>query len=738
MRLLSSTALTLLVAAGCGDNLEPGDQPPDAGPTPDAPDAGPPPSPWRDGFYLAGIDGAGAQVNRLVRGPDGAVYAAGQFSDAAGVPTRNAARWTGFRWEPLGDGPDGWIRALAVAPDGQLWAGGVLDQGGAGTNHLVRWDGHVWTRVIGDLDGWVDDLAFLPGGGLLVVGRFEKAGTVEVDRVAIHDAQGWHPVGPSGADGEVTALTLTEDGFCVAGAFTAIGGVAAENAACWNGSAWRPLGHGLPGGIAVLARGPDQRFYAGGTLNFTVDDQGDYRAGLGVLDGETWAPFAGGIDNGFVNEVRALAWIGDTLYVGGCFQSADRAAPVPASFIARHDASGWAEVAGGLQNDVGLFLGSVEGVHDFLVDGNALWVAGLFSRAGGRPASNIARVVGNAFETVVPADARPLGVAGLLNAVALDRDGRLVAGGAFAAVGTVVARNVARLGPAGWEALGDGLNSVVRGLLVRADGTVVAAGDFSRSGDVDVPAIAQWTGTAWAPIGDPFDGVVHALAEDGDGNLYAGGEFTHAGATELAHVAKWDGQTWQPLGDGLDDRVNALAWTGTQLVAGGFFHFSGPTRTAGLAVWNGTSWAALGGGITKEFDYVSAITTTRDGGIVVGGDLAVAGASGEIKDLALWDGDAWQPLGEPLRGQNDFTLVSALAPYRDGVIVGGIFNRIGLTDVRFIGWWDGNQWHALGEGLADLPEDVAVSGDTVWVGGGFVEAGGKVSSGLAVWDFPSP
>src|SRR5262245_47950062 len=107
---LRSLSLAFLLLGACGANLAPG-APPAAGP-PDAPHAGPRPSPWRDGFYLPGIDGQGAQVNRLVRGPDGAVYAAGAFSDAAGVPTRNVARWTGARWQPLGDGPDGWIRAL--------------------------------------------------------------------------------------------------------------------------------------------------------------------------------------------------------------------------------------------------------------------------------------------------------------------------------------------------------------------------------------------------------------------------------------------------------------------------------------------------------------------------------------------------------------------------------------------------------------------------------------------------
>jgi hypothetical protein len=760
--LLASLPLTSLLAA-CGDNVEPGTPGPDAAgaidatpgadaagaidatPGPDATvDAGSPAGPgdpavgtWRAGFALPGASGMGARVEALVRASDG-VYAGGIFVEIAGVRARNVARWTGTTWAPLGDGVPGWVTAMAVDGAGDLWVAGDLGDDTT-ENRLARWDGAAWTFVDGAIDGRVEDLAVLPDGSIAIVGNFGTVGGVATGSLAVHDDTGWHTVGPVGFLG-ASALLVKDGDLCVAGAFEEIGALPVENAACWDGATWTALGVGLPGGVDVLAVGPDGLVYAGGTLTFAhYPDFGEFRFGLAVLDaGGTWTPFDGGVDQGFITEVRGIAWRGDVMYVTGDFQVAGYDQPVRAARIARHDASGWKSIGDGVENRIGVYLGNLHGGHDLLVDGDTVWLGGIFSVADGTGATNVAALgADDTFAAVVPAATTALGISGFPEVVAADADGRIIAGGYFSHAGTVAARNIARLGPAGWEPLGAGLDDSVLALRVRADGTIVAGGNFSASGTTPTPALAVWNGTAWGPLGGASpDGSVRAIVEDDAGNLYIGGHFTHVGSVAAAGVARWDGTAWTALGAGFDGRVYALAWADGELIAGGEFAASGTTAVHGVARWTGTAWAPIGGGLVGELDSIGSLAPVA-GGFIAGGQFTVAGTGGLIiPDLARWDGTAWQPVGAPLGDVHDLARVTIVLPYRDGVFAGGTFDRAGALTTRHLAWFDGTAWHDLGGGLDDLPTGLVVVGDTLWVGGPQIEVGGRVSSGIAAWDFP--
>jgi hypothetical protein len=759
---LASLPLTSLLAA-CGDNVEPGTPGPDAtgaidatpgadaAPGPDAaPDAAPdatvdagspavPGDPavgtWRAGFALPGASGMGARVEALVRADDG-IYAGGIFVEVAGVRARNVARWTGTTWAPLGDGVPGWVTAMAVDGDGDLWVAGDLGDG-ATDNRLARWDGAAWTFIDGAIDGRVEDLAVLPDGSIAIVGNFGTVGGVATGSLAVHDDTGWHTVGPVGFFG-ASALLVKNGDLCVAGAFETIGTLPVENAACWDGTTWTALGVGLPGGVDVLAIGPDGLVYAGGTMSFLIDiETFDFDIGLAVLGtDDVWRPYAGGVDQGFITEVRGLAWRGDTLYVTGDFQSAG-APPVGASRIARHDATGWKAVGAGVENRIGVYLNNLHGGHDLLVVGDTLWIGGVFSVAGGTGATNVATIaVDDTFAAVIPAGATALGTSGFVEVVTADGEGRIIAGGYFSHAGTVSARNVARLGTAGWEALGAGFNDSVLALRVRADGTIVAGGTFSASGGAPLRALAVWNGSAWGPLGGVTpDGPVRSIVEDGAGNLYIGGYFEQVGTVAAAGVARWDGQAWTAVGAGFDGRVYALAWADGALIAGGEFANSGATAVHGVARWTGTAWAPVGGGLVGKYDSVGALAAV-DGGFVAGGQFTVTGTGGAVTDLARWDGMAWQAVGAPLGNAADLVRVTTILPYRDGLFAGGIFDRAGEVPASGLAWFDGTAWHDLDGGLDDLPTGLAVVGATLWVGGTQIEVGGRVSSGLAAWDFP--
>jgi len=63
----------------------------------------------------------------------------------------------------------------------------------------------------------------------------------------------------------------------------------------------------------------------------------------------------------------------------------------------------------------------------------------------------------------------------------------------------------------------------------------------------------------------------------------------------------------------------------------------------------------------------------------------------------------------------------AAAPNGD-LYVGGDFTKAGGMAANRIARWDGRSWHALGDGLNDLPHSIVVDGTAVYVGGKFTTA----------------
>ena len=107
---------------------------------------------------------------------------------------------------------------------------------------------------------------------------------------------------------------------------------------------------------------------------------------------------------------------------------------------------------------------------------------------------------------------------------------------------------------------------------------------------------------------------------------------------------------------GCNDRVCALTVYDGDLIAGGFFTEAGDVPVARIARWDGHTWQPLGQGVAGEREY----TDTTGGSIifpphvlaltVYAGDLIAAGSFSEAggqtaHSIARWDGAAWQPLG---------------------------------------------------------------------------------------------
>ena len=108
----------------------------------------------------------------LAVGPDGSLYAGGHFANAGGVAASKIARWDGTQWQALGNGTNGDVLALAFGPDGSLYAGGSFTSAGSvPANYVARWYGGQWHALGSGMSGGlyythVDALAIDPEGSV--------------------------------------------------------------------------------------------------------------------------------------------------------------------------------------------------------------------------------------------------------------------------------------------------------------------------------------------------------------------------------------------------------------------------------------------------------------------------------------------------------------------------------------------------------------------------------------------
>lgn len=265
------------------------------------------------------------------------VYVGGSFTVAGNISATNIARWNGTAWEPLDGGlfggPGAIVLSLAVAPNGDLVAGGVFNQAGeVPVRNIARWNGSSWSALgeglVADVGGAVQALAFL-GEDLFAGGAFSQP----VPLLARWNGTAWSDAGGS-PNSTVLALAVHAGQLYAGGYFTTIGSVAAQRIARWEGAAWSALGDGVGASLP-----------------------NDYVTSVAVSD-------AG-------------------VFVAGVFTNSG---PVSVNRIARFDGSEWSPLGSGIT--AGPF-GMDPFVYGLGIQGGELLVGGAFVEAGGLPASSV-------------------------------------------------------------------------------------------------------------------------------------------------------------------------------------------------------------------------------------------------------------------------------------------------------------------------------------------------------------
>ena len=744
---------------------------------------------WQPGFYLNGLDSDLSCLRVFDDGRGPGLYAGGKFTRAGENPVRGIARWNGSSWIPLGQGvtapPNVWpyyaeVTALETFDLGngeQLYAAGMFTTaGGAPAKNLARWDGSRWFPVATAMTTTapsgvtqVEALAVFDDGrgpALYAGGYFESIDGVSTMNIARWDGAGWEALGAGTSPG-VSALAVFDDGtgpaLYAGGAFQQAGGSPAMFIAKWNGTAWSEVGGGTFGGIFALHvfdDGSGPALYAGGSFSAAG---GTPALGIAKWDGNAWSALGGGVGPHGSGEVHSFTTYDDgsgpALYVGGLFTTSVGG---PGENIAKWTASGWSQLAGGIDQ-------RVTAIASFDEDGAggaspALFAGGWFDNANGKEARRIARwrdgtwsrVGGGLGFSPIQGNTLPH----VADFVVHD-DGKgpaLYAGGAFEVAGGVAAANIARWTGTGWSPVGSEVWNDVRSLAVFDDGSgpaLYAGGGIAHASSSYVHNVVRWNGTRWSEVGTGTDAPVDVLGvyDAGFGpSLYAGGTFTIAGGKEARTIARWDGSSWSPLGSGLvlgcGSKCGPIATsmavfdagTGPGLYVGGRFDYAGGLLANNIARWDGNAWSVLGTGLDGGAGDLAVFDDGSGPALIVGGGFTHAGAVA-ANHLAKWNGSSWSAFGGGADGG-----VGRLEVFDDGsgpaLYASGDFDHIGGVAAHFIAKWKDGTWTPLSGGIGNGTGSDGVwamkgfddgSGSALFVGGSFSQAGAFDSRAIAVW-----
>ena len=562
-----------------------------------------------DSSFAPGIGGTTAgQISTLVVQPDGKLIAAGSFTEIGGTTTTNIARFnpegtpdTTFTTNLSADGP---INTVLVRP-------GI-------TTVTPQNKGFAWLKADGTLNP-----AFAP----------------DIN---------------SRISGTINSTAIQNDGsVIVGGAFTTATGIPGPNLVRFapNGAIDPNFGPGPNGEVDVIVVQSDGRILVGGTFTTIAGANRSFIARLNT---------DGTIDNGFnpfasarVNSIVIQA--DGNMVIGGQFTSLNPNATTTTTVTTTTATPN----AGNSTNSTTAANGAVTTTTVSTVSGTTTTTVTVVS-ATPTTRNYIARIKPDGtLDTAYNPSAN-----GNVNALVLQADGKVVAGGAFTtlqpgATGTAVTRN--------------------RLARINTDGTIDTGYDPNASD------------------------VVNALALYVDGKVIVGGAFTvlnpNTGPTPFTrnHIARLN--TDGTLDSNFDPNANSTVLTvavqaDAKIVFGGQFSTVQPNGAVAATTRNAVARVDFAGGLDTAFDpnanaVVNVVLPYSDGTVLVGGSfsslqpnppLIVAGSFNTIGGVAsrnlalLGDDGSVSSIFQP----NPNGAVTALLVQADGkLIVGGAFTNVG-------------------------------------------------------------
>ena len=498
------------------------------------------------------------------------------------------------------------IRTTSIQSDGKIFIGGsfsVFNGVDYDNSRALRLnsDGSFDTSF----SPFFDDeplSSFIQSDGKIVVGGFfTNHQGVTSNRIARINADGTRDTAfttaiGTGANLPVLAIAPHQgDKILVGGEFTTFN----------ETPALRLLGLNLNGSPIASLNGTNNQVYATASQsNGKIVLGGSFTAFDGLtanriarlnFDGALDTAFTTAIGNGFNSAVRAIATQSDgKIVVVGDLTAFD---VITSNCIARLDSNGNLDTD--FTTNIGTGFNSTAYKLAIQADGKIV-VGGFFTAFNGTTSNRIARLNSDGTLDTAFTTAIGTGIGGFsVDAIAIQADQKIVVGGFFTTFNGVTVNRIARLNTDGTldttfdTNTGTGFSSIVNSLAIQADGKIVAAGQFSTFNGVTVNRIARLNAdgtldtTFDTNTGTGTSGIIYSIVLQSDEKIVLGGFFTNFNGTTVARVTRLNANGTLDTafntntGSGASDAVNAISIQpdGKIVVGGDFSTFNGVSRS---------------------------------------------------------------------------------------------------------------------------------------------------------------
>jgi uncharacterized delta-60 repeat protein len=457
---------------------------------------------------------------------------------------------------------------------------------------------------------------------------------------------------------------------------------------------------------------------------------------------------SGILRNANASSVFALAVQSDNkIIIGGDFSTFNG---TTVNDIARLNADGSLDTVFDTNTGIGLFFGNSVNEIKVQADGKIL-IGGDFDSFNNISSSSMVRLNSNGTLDTAFTTAIGSGFNGGIFTIAVQSDAKIVVGGVFNSFNGVNSSFIARLNADGTRDttfttnIGTGFDDMVNAVALQSDGKIIVGGQFTTFNGVTVNRIARLNtdGTLDTTFdtntGTGFDERVLSLAVQADNKIVAGGYFTSFNGTTANLITRLNADgtldtTFNTnTGTGTDDSVDVIniQSDGKIIIGGNFSVFNG-TSSSRIARLNtdGTRDTTFTTNIGTGFEsslghFVKDIVIQSNGNIIIGGVFqtfnesvapGVFGLNSDGSAIALLNGTNHE--------------VYATASQSDGkIVLGGSFTTFdGITAnkiarLNFDGTLDTAFTTAIGNGFNSQVRAIAFqavdSDQKIVVGGGF-------------------
>jgi uncharacterized delta-60 repeat protein len=595
---------------------------------------------FRPLFTRAAVGAAGVQ--QVLVQPDGNLLIAGGFTFVNGLARPRLARL-------LADGTsDATFRGQP--PVGETWRyvpghdGEVLAFSSAGFIGRLAPDGRLAQTLSapGRFRGVVRSVVPAAGANLWVAGEFSHVDGQKQHALArlrpdgTFDSTFRRVIGPETDSTSVDFITVQPDGrFFIGGDFTSVDGVPLPGRARLTPDGSLDVDFESAASVNTLPLGrPDGMIYLVHAFTVEMLDKRERRD-------TTFHKAEVRADSGTRSIYAQVVQPDGRLLVGGSFDWVNQT---------RRPGLARLNLDGGVDTGFKPALNPLgEPRVDILqLDENGrILVAGLFTTSGRVPREGFARLNpdGSLDESFNPDVAGPTGITALL----VQEEQRIIVGGDFTAVDGIPRRRIARLNlngsPDPTFDPGAGADDRVTALAVQPDGKVLAGGQFTSFGGVPRRNLVRLhadgsvdtgfdVGSGPVPLPGSFVPTIKALAFQFDGKTLVGGSFTNMSGRRLSGVARLDADgrvdaTFRPgsgAGIGQSRGVSVVVpLPDGRLIVGGTFDMFDDTRRFGIARLNADGTLDAGfnptAGPNPLVGSVAAALFLSDGRLLVAGDL---------------------------------------------------------------------------------------------------------------------